>query len=523
MSTILTIIQPGHSPREFEVTEDLVSIGRASDNTISLQDNTNVSRYHAEIERRGEEFFLIDLGSSNGPTLNDQAVEFERKLQDGDLICIGNSTNVEFRHSAPARKANAGSAAANANPATQPGSANQAVNSPASDLADAVVAIQPPLALPSASGPPIGLIVGGIAGGLVLTALAALLIVGLKSRSSCGASVQIASPQSGTTLRGPTPIRLNVTGADCIERVIYQIDGVEVASVDISPYEVVLDPAQLRSVSSGNHTLSVSVEETGGTVRNEGSVLIALETGGSGLPTPAPSDSQPAGDSTPTLTIQDPGVDIRALSDRLAGQISRKSGYVFDRDFVELIRSRSGEYRVSGYSEKARRYRREINKAFRDQGLHPLLGYMLAMSRSKFNESARSEGVGLWQIPTAVAQAQGYLTAGETEETLKDPRRSSEIAAAYTKALVSTFESDDFMYAVACFGLPLSQAGLVRTQLATQAPDPIARRDFFKMVKLGVVKGDQVDRVVRFFAAGITTENPQLFGLPNDQPFSSLF
>ena len=219
----------------------------------------------------------------------------------------------------------------------------------------------------------------------------------------------------------------------------------------------------------------------------------------------------------------DVNVDVRSLADRLAGQISRKSGYVFDRDFVEMIRSHSGEYRVGGFTDKARRYRREINKAFRDQGLDPLLGYLLAMSRSKFNENARGDGVGLWQIPLTVAQAQGYLSASESEATLRDPKRSSEIAAAYTKALVSTFEStDDFMFAVACFGLPLSQAGQVRTQLATQAPDPIARRDFLKMVKLGVVKGDQVDRVVRFFAAGIVTENPQAFGLQTDAPFSSL-
>src|SRR5260370_38297108 len=144
------------------------------------------------------------------------------------------------------------------------------------------------------------------------------------------------------------------------------------------------------------------------------------------------------------------------------------------------------------------------------------------MSRSKFNDSVRGEGVGLWQIPLSVAQAQGYLAAGESEETLKDPKRSAEIAAAYTKALVSTFEStDDFMFAVACFGLPLGQAGQVRTQLATQAPDPIARRDFLKMVKLGVVKAHQVDRVVRFFAAGIVTEKPLEIGPQTEAPFSS--
>ena len=230
-------------------------------------------------------------------------------------------------------------------------------------------------------------------------------------------------------------------------------------------------------------------------------------------------DNQP-----PKVVLQAGAVDVRSMADRLAGQISRKSGYVFDRDFVELIRVRSNEYQVGGYSMRARQYRREINKAFRDQGLDPLLGYLLAMSRSKFNINATGNGLGLWQMSFALAQSQGYLTASESEATLKDPKRSAEIAAQYTKALISTFESpDDFMFAVACFGQPLNEVGQVRAQLATLAPDPVARRDFFKMVKSGVVKGDQVDRVIRFFAAGIVGENPQPFGLGNEEPFSSLF
>jgi hypothetical protein len=304
--------------------------------------------------------------------------------------------------------------------------------------------------------------------------------------------------------------------------VIYQLDGTEVARAETAPYEVILDPSRLR-VSPGNHTLAVSTEDSDGRLSVAETILLAFETTGGSTESSASPGEIPAEDSSTALPA-DSTVDVRALADRLAGQISRKSGYVFDRDFVDLIRVRSNEYRVSGYTDRARRYRREINKAFRDQGLDPLLGYVLAMSRSRFNDNVTGQGLGLWQIPFTVAQTQGYLSAGESQETLKDPKRSAEIAAVYTKALVSTFEStDDFMFAVACFGLPLNQAGQVRTQLATLAPDPLARRDFMKMVKLGVVKGDQVDRVVRFFAAGIVTENPRGFGLQADEPFSSMF
>jgi hypothetical protein len=521
---LLVIIQPGQAEREFEVGDEPVTIGRALDNAICLEDDTNVSRYHAEILRRGDAFYVADLGSSNGTTVDDAPVEFESQVRDGSRINVGGSTIIEVHLSdipwsqQPTDVNKAGA---------PPKSSTEMPPEPASTghadaaLADASAVVQQvPVAAPASSGSPVLLIVGGIAGGLVLTGLVAALIIGLASRG-CERSVRIASPQTGATLRGPTAIRLEVNGSECIERVIYQLDGAEVARVETAPFDVILDPSRLR-VTGGNHTLAVSTEDTDGRVKVEETILLAFEsTSSSSEATANTGESSPS--DTPPVLQQDTTVDVRALTDRLAGQISRKSGYVFDRDFVDLIRVRSNEYRVNGYTDRARRYRREINKAFRDQGLDPLLGYVLAMSRSRFNDNLTGEGIGLWQIPVSVAQTQGYLAAGESQEALKDPKRSAEIAAVYTKALVSTFEStDDFMFAVACFGLPLSQAGQVRTQLATLAPDPVARRDLMKMVKLGVIKGDQVDRVVRFFAAGIVTENPRAFGLQADEPFSSM-
>jgi hypothetical protein len=522
---LLVILQPGQAEQECEVGDDVITIGRALDNTICLEDDTNVSRYHAEITKRGDAFFVSDLGSSNGTTVDDVPVEFESQLRDGNRITIGGSTVIEFHLGDPHwnQQSKAVGAPGSQVAQTEVGLSESAGSSTAgAALADAGGLVQQaPIAAPVTSGPPILLIVGGVAGGLLLTGLVAALIIGLAS-GGCEASVRIASPQTGATLRGPTAIRLEVNGSECIERVIYQLDGTEVARVETAPYDVILDPSRLR-VSGGNHTLAVSTEDTDGVIKVEETILLAFENE-TGRSEASASPGQTTVDEETTVLQQDAAVDVRSLADRLAGQISRKGGYVFDRDFVDMIRIRSNEYRVNGYTDRARRYRREINKAFRDQGLDPLLGYVLAMSRSRFNDNITGEGVGLWQIPVSLAEAQGYLTAGESQETLKDPKRSSEIAAAYTKALVSTFEStDDFMFAVACFGMPLNQAGQVRTQLATQAPDPIARRDFMKMVKLGVVKGDQVDRVVRFFAAGIVTENPRAFGLQADERFSSMY
>ena len=40
-------------------------IGRAPDNNIQIKDDGKVSRYHCELSRRGNQFYLVDLGSSN--------------------------------------------------------------------------------------------------------------------------------------------------------------------------------------------------------------------------------------------------------------------------------------------------------------------------------------------------------------------------------------------------------------------------------------------------------------------------
>ncbi len=543
----LTIIQPGHASWELEIGDELVSIGRALDNTICLESDTNVSRYHAEIEKRGESFWVADLSSSNGTTVNDERVEIERELSDGALIGIGGSTLIElhlsdtpWRHqqvgytSKPANAPEAARADSISHspaltapnvpyPATPtfPSPASPSIPNPAISAGVQQVA----LVTPSSGGPSTALVLAGIGGGLALTALVAILIFSTRS-GECKPSVRIVSPQTGITVRGPLAIQVEVEGAKCIEAVTYQIDGNEVAKAETGPYDVILDPERVRGLGRGNHILSVTVEDQqGNKTISQDTVLLAFEGAGSGQETNNDAAGSGQADTQPTPTITQTGpIDVGAMADRLAGQISRKSGYSFDRDFVNLIRIRTNEYRLSGFSDRALPYRREINKAFRDQGLDPLLGYVLAMSRSKFNANANGAGVGLWQTPLSVAQSQGYLQSGESEFTLKDPKRSAEIAAAYSKALISTFEStDDFMYAVACFGDPLGEAGQMRTRMATLSPDPIARRDFFKMVKSGVVKGEQVDRVVRFFAAGIVGENPQAFGLNTEKPFSSLF
>jgi hypothetical protein len=69
-------------------------IGRLSGSEVEIQD-PGASRKHAEIRREGDDYLVVDLGSTNGTLLNDAPVS-EATLENGDRITIGR-TVLEFR------------------------------------------------------------------------------------------------------------------------------------------------------------------------------------------------------------------------------------------------------------------------------------------------------------------------------------------------------------------------------------------------------------------------------------------
>src|SRR5690349_21738161 len=74
------------------------SIGRSESNQIVLAES-KVSRRHAIIHAQGEnEFWLVDLGSSNGTYLNDRRVSQPTRLQSRDRISIGDALLVFRQH-----------------------------------------------------------------------------------------------------------------------------------------------------------------------------------------------------------------------------------------------------------------------------------------------------------------------------------------------------------------------------------------------------------------------------------------
>jgi hypothetical protein len=72
-------------------------IGRSKDCDIRLTD-PNVSRRHAELRQEGTAYWILDLGSTNGVTVNGRRQQ-RAQLQNEDRITVG-STELVFRRSA---------------------------------------------------------------------------------------------------------------------------------------------------------------------------------------------------------------------------------------------------------------------------------------------------------------------------------------------------------------------------------------------------------------------------------------
>ena len=69
-----------------------LTIGRRDYNDVPLAWDTKVSRVHAELQRVGTEWTLIDDGlSRNGSYINDDRVNGRRRLSDGDAIRLGDT------------------------------------------------------------------------------------------------------------------------------------------------------------------------------------------------------------------------------------------------------------------------------------------------------------------------------------------------------------------------------------------------------------------------------------------------
>lgn len=78
----------GLEKKEYQLTKDELIVGRHGD--IELNDPKKyVSSQHFQLTRSDKDYLIKDLDSTNGTELNDELITEQQKLEDGDIIRIG--------------------------------------------------------------------------------------------------------------------------------------------------------------------------------------------------------------------------------------------------------------------------------------------------------------------------------------------------------------------------------------------------------------------------------------------------
>jgi hypothetical protein len=87
----LTVLDSPALDRGEVLTVDLgpMTFGRGGQNTVPLDGDEFASAEHARVEARGDGLWVEDLGSTNGTFVNGARVSTARKLQDGDVLRVG--------------------------------------------------------------------------------------------------------------------------------------------------------------------------------------------------------------------------------------------------------------------------------------------------------------------------------------------------------------------------------------------------------------------------------------------------
>ncbi len=85
----LVIVAPPSRVGETYTVDEELTVGRGAGCAVVLPDDTFVSQVHARVFTRGSDPYVEDLGSTNGTTLNGEAITEPTRLRRGDRVQFG--------------------------------------------------------------------------------------------------------------------------------------------------------------------------------------------------------------------------------------------------------------------------------------------------------------------------------------------------------------------------------------------------------------------------------------------------
>lgn len=499
-----------YDDNEITLGQGITTLGRTTDNTVAFPTDSNISRYHAEIEWRDGDFWLIDLNSSNGTLLNGESVKSDKKLSDGDEILLGGSSKATFSTKEKSENKDASTATVGRDESAVAAEPEEVEKHEEAEVVQDEKAV-------SKTRMPLMLGIAGATVGLAAICVVGAVIYSYSGTNKCEAKVVITKPENGDTITKKTEIETESENAECASRAIFLINGKEFADATEQPFTATLDPAQFPELANGSlQNIQIVLEDDkGNKIIQPTEIALQFET-----IEIAPPPVEVVENTTPTPTPAKTGTkvsggDAQEMSKNLIKKFSGTFNYKFDPQFLLEVNKKTGEYLSDGYYARAAAYKDVISVSFvQERNLDAPLGFILAMSRSQFKPQKVGTDEGLWQMnPTFAAEIGATGLCGT--ESLSDPAQNcaSKAASLYLKSLVLEVFEGDVIYSVAAFGKSPQEANIWKATL------PADRSDFWKVIK----DPKQREQVARFFAAGIVADNPQKFGLKKDRPISELY
>ena|SRR5687768_4697045 len=83
----LVLLSEGLTGKTFELKPELTTVGRVPDNALQIPE-ASVSSHHCEIQLRGNDLFVRDLGSTNGTFINGEKIN-EGTVKPGQILRLG--------------------------------------------------------------------------------------------------------------------------------------------------------------------------------------------------------------------------------------------------------------------------------------------------------------------------------------------------------------------------------------------------------------------------------------------------
>jgi len=91
----ITIMSGADDGKVFELEKNHIMLGRHTDDDVFLPYDSRVSRHHARITKKGDSYFIEDVGpeekgSTNGTYVEDKKIGTKTAISSGEMILLGN-------------------------------------------------------------------------------------------------------------------------------------------------------------------------------------------------------------------------------------------------------------------------------------------------------------------------------------------------------------------------------------------------------------------------------------------------